>query len=509
MLKKRFAVLVSMLMVLMFSATLLAAPTALAATVPLLSATPGGDSSDSGGDPIAAPGGVEITGYYIQTGGVVPSKITKGMGIGLLLDITDARPEVLTHGANNLYVASRLNTASFRAMSNNATHVRQQPHAVTNGIQYQIYYELIYTGSGTTFQADLYYEDPWGNTLDFPVYPLSLTLNQCVPDEGEGSTEVKGTGFVLKSASYGGGKVEAGKNFTLSAEVLATNGGTNVENVTVSITPPEQISIAEGGSMSYIGTVAPNQVVPVNFLLFPGANIEDGSYTVAIDIKGVSASDGSDVSATMNFTVPVIQPERFEIFESQLPGYLTLGMDDGSGYGSITLVNQGKGTVSNVSVEVVGDGLSTEEGKEYLGHIAGGEQKTADFLLLAMEPGEIEARVVVSYESTTGEKKTLEQEFTVMVEDGGFIDPGLPIEPMPEEPTGGFPIWGWVLIVVGVIIAAIIVLVVVLRRRKAKKAALEQADLEDEDDFDDDDDDIPGDNVDDLKNGEGGEDPGR
>lgn len=485
MLKKRFAVLVSMLLVLMFSATLLS-PAALAVSVPLLSGntggTTGGTNGEGEGGDTPAPGGVEITGYYVQTGGVVPSKITKGMGIGLSMTILDKREETVNIDVAHIDVAARLNTSSFRVMNANAIRA-DAPVSTANGLSYYIYLELVYLGVGNSVQLDLYYNHKGTQVAhDVPVYPLSLTLNQCVPTEGEGGTEVKGTGFVLKSASYGEGKVEAGKNFTLSAEVLATNGGTNVENVTVSITPPEQITLAEGGSMAYVGTVAPNQVVPVNFQLFPGGNIEDGSYTIAIDIKGVSASDGSDVSATMNFTVPVIQPERFEIFESQLPGYLTIGMDDGSGYGSVTLVNQGKGTVSNVSVEVVGDGLSTEEGKEYMGHIAGGEQKTADFLLVAMEPGQIEAKVVVTYESTSGEQKTLEESFSVMVEEG-YIDPGMPVEPMPEE-TQGFPAWGIALIVVGIVIAAVIVLIVVLRRRKAKRAALEQADLEDNDEDD-------------------------
>lgn len=478
MLKKRFAALVSVFMILFICTTLLAAPVAGAAA-PLYSGSGTTDgSSDSGGD-VSAPGGVEITGYYVQVNGVVPSKITKGMGIGVNLTILDAREEAKSIGAANLSVAGRLNTSSFRAMSANAIHMGI-PYNTPNGIAYDVYLELVYLGTGNSIQLDLYYE-----SHDIPIYPLTLTLNQCIPTEDEGSTEVKGTGFVLRSASYGEGKVEAGTTFNLSAEVMATNGAAAVENVTVGVTPPEQITLAEGTSIAYVGTVAPNQVIPVNFSLTPGANTEDGSYTVAIDIKGVNANDGSEVSATINFTIPVIQPERFEIFESQLPSYLMIGMDDGSGFGSVTLVNQGKGAVSNVSVEVVGDGLATEEGKEYLGHIAGGEQKTADFLLMGMQAGEVQAKVVVSYESTSGEKKTLEQEFTVLVEDGGgMIDP-MPIEPMPEEPQGGMPVWGWVLIVVGVIIAVVIVLIVLLRRRKAKKAALEQADLEEDDEDDD------------------------
>lgn len=475
-----------------------AAPIALALDTPLYQESSSSSSGNGGDDSLANTGGVEITGYYLQSGGVVPDSITEGMGIGLELKITDMREEVIDYYKNiynktnnktlkEIQVAGRLNTQSFDFQNQNSFHQTSKIRRVQinnrHGIQYSLYYELIYTGSGNSFQTDLYYTDVnTGATLDVPVHSLSLTLNQC-KDAGESKEAVvKGTGFVLKSANYGGGSVTAGTEFMLTAEVLATSGNTNVENVTVTISPPEEITLSEGSSIAYVGTVAPNQTVPVSFKLFPNANIADGSYSIAVDIRGVDSNSGEDVSSQMTFSVPVVQPERFEIFETQLPTYMTIGMDDGSGMASVTLVNQGKGTVNNVSVEIVSKGITAEEGRQYLGHIAGGEERTADFMLLAEESGEVEAQVVVSYENARGDGKTLEHKFSVQVEESGEIPAPGPgeIDNIPEETTG-LNVWGWMLIIVAIIVGVVIVIMIVRRRRKARIAAIEDEDLEDED----------------------------
>lgn len=487
-----------------------AAPSAAALGTPLYNdiepASSSSDSTDGDGEgddgtdtPISAASGVEITSYKVQSFGVVPDKITDGMAIGLEVTLTDMREEVLEYinakyknkkDLKKVGVDGRLNTDSFNFQSQDSFHQKSNLRRVEingrQGIQYKLHFDLIYIGTGNTFNIDLFYKNKdSGKALDIPIYPLSLTLNQCVEakeesDEGK-EPVVKGTGFVLKSANYGGGNVTAGKEFILSAEVLATNGNTNVENVTVTITPPEEITLAEGSSIAYVGTVAPNQTVPVSFKLFPGANIEDGSYSISVDIRGVDSHEGAEVTTQMTFSVPVAQPERFEIFESQLPDYMMMGMDDGSGMASITLVNQGKSTVNNVSAEIVSEGISSDEGRQYLGHIAGGEEKTADFMLVANEAGEVNAQILVTYENARGDVKTLKQEFMVQVEDGGMIDEpiGEPID-VPAEPQG-FPIWGWVLIVVAIIVVVVIVLVVVVKKRKAKQAALDAEDLEDDD----------------------------
>lgn len=478
----------------------------LGATSVLASSVGGGSSVGSGGSggssvtpPVTAPGGLEITGYTLDPN---YDKITKGMVFGIRLEITDKREEVQEYMKSvsnshppEMRVNVRENTASFTVPGDaDRSFDLWTPSVPQNSgwFVYDIYLPLTYTGVGNTLQCDIYYSLD-GKTMSIPIYPLTLTLNQCVEyqepvsstPESSGVT-VKGTGFVLKSISYGEGNLNAGERFTLNAELLSTNGTTKVENVTVGLTPPKEISLAEGSSLLYVGTVKPNQTIPVQFVLVPGANTENGSYTITIDVKGINSKDGTEVSAQMSVTVPVVQPERFEIFNTQLPSNLVANMD--GEYSSITLVNEGKGSVSNVSVEIVGEGLSTEEGKQYLGHIGGGEQKSADFYITASMAGQIDAQVLVTYESAQGEKKTLTFDFSVMVEDmgdfgDGGMDPSFPIEPMPEE-NAGFPMWGWALIILAVVGGGVAALVVIRKKRKAKRAAEELEELGEDDDED-------------------------
>lgn len=435
---------------------------------------------------------INITGYRLSHNDNWEYKgpITTNMSLTIELTIHDERLEGPI-SRDTLAPVARLNTGSFRVTSNTSIVVPEDPKPATKGFTYRvIFYNLEYTGTGNTFQCDILY-----NAFPtLPIHTYTLTLNQCVeyvPPSSSSDTSssssaiIKGTGFVLKSASFGNVNVQAGEVFTLSAELLATNGQDAVENVTVGVTPPKEISLASGSSLVYVGTVKPGQTVPVSFELIPAANVENGSYTVVVDIKGVNARTGEAVSASVNFSIPVIQPERFEIFNTQLPASLVANSADGMGFGTVTLVNQGKGTVSNVSVDIVGEGITTEDGKQYLGHIAGGEQKSADFNLMASVAGQIDCQVVVTYESVRGEKKTLTYDFTVLVEDMG--DPGMmgdmsgfPMEPMPE-PKGGIPAFVWIIIGVVVVAAGVVVTLIVIKKRKAKKAAQELEYLGDED----------------------------
>jgi hypothetical protein len=433
-------------------------------------------------------GGLRVVSYSVQTvdGNEYTGRIHMGDHINIVLKVYDDRPFLANYSAGDKPAPdARLNTESFTIPSQSNITVLDVALAGSGWTYTLRFGDLVYTGAQNTFRCEIFYKNDIAEAV-----PYESVLYQCVVYEAPALPEqpetpevvVKGTGFVLKSAGYGQSAVYAGQPFTLSATVLATNGDHNVENVTIGVTPPKELSLQDGSSLVYVGTVAPGQSVPVSFSLVPAADMEEGSSSILLDIKGIDAKSGTEIMAQATVSVPVLQPERFEIFSTQLPTDLMMGMDDGSGYGSVTLVNQGRGTVSNVSVEIVGEGLSTEEGKQYLGHIAGGEQKTAEFTFTATMPGQIAANVLVTYESR-GEQKELTHEFSVSVEDAALpeFDDGMQgLDPGMEEPapSTGFPVWGWILIAAGVAVAAVLLAV----RRIRKKRAGEADAFDDEDD---------------------------
>lgn len=458
---RRFAGMISVMLTMMLA-------------VALVFAVPVGASSGSSSSSAAADTGVEVVSYKLEDNYQQPlNTINKGDSFWLRITLRDGR----TPPASNPVL--KLNSTSFKYYTAQ-NEVSPDPGTSTYSLH------LVYTGTGNTFQADFIGTGP-GNTA--PVATVTLTLNQCVeyvaPDPSSSPATV-GTGFVLKSATYGSSEVVAGEAFTLNASLMSTNGSNNVENATVTLVLPKEIKFQTGSSIYYVGTVAPNKTVAASFALMPLATAEEGSYTITIKMSGINPTDGSTVEASADITVPVVQPERFEIANARIPESLMVGMNDGSGYATLDLVNKGKGSVYNVEVEVLGEGLSTEEGKQFVGTIAGGAQNSTEFTLTADMGGQLEGKVVVSYENAKGEVKELVYEFTVMAEemmiDPGF-DPGIdvPVDPGAEG-GGGMPIWVWALIVVLVLAGGVTALVIVRKKRKAKKDAELEADLYDDDD---------------------------
>ncbi|MDR3363727.1 MAG: hypothetical protein LBS91_02075 [Clostridiales Family XIII bacterium] len=447
--------------------------TALALTAALL--LMGGGAAFASADPSSpeAPmADLQVTGYTVTRpdGSVNTGSILKGELVTVTVNILDNRV-----ASGSATPTAALNTASFSLRSASDITQPGTVSAGADGLAYSIRFNsAVYTGIGASFAFTVSYPD-----ARLAVAAKEILLNQAVPvpvpDAKAPETVVKGTGFVLKDARYGNDAIYAGKPFTLSAVVMATNGAAAVENVTITFVPPEALTLNEGSSIVYIGTMAPGASMPVNATFLPSANIQEGSYSIRVDVNGTNQNTGEPVSAQMTISVPVFQPERFEIFKAQLPTDLATGTEGSMGYGSVTLVNRGKVVVSNVSVEIIGDGLTADEGRQYVGNVAAGEQKSADFNLHADTPGTVDALVVVSYENVRGEQKTLEQAFTVNVAEAApqdAADPNMPPEDTGEGAGHTPPLWLWIAIAAA---AAIAVAAIVAKRRKKRLAAAEAA----------------------------------
>jgi hypothetical protein len=440
-----------------------------------------------------------VTGYSITKGSTVhyTGALNKGDKVTLILNVSDTRPFLSTYTLGKPPSPEvRLNTSSFTIASQSDIRITNITPFGSDGWNYTVFFSnLTYTGTGQDFRADISYPAADGA----PLFPYSQTVSQCVPwtePPSEPAPEppsapavaVKGTGFVIESYDSGSEAIYAGKPFTLNLAWLATNGSSALENVTVGLTPSQEITLAKGTNLVYVGTVSPGAKIPISYELLAGAAVSEGSYTVTIDAKGIDATSGSEISAQASVTVPVLQPERFSILKSALPTELALGTSSDAGYGSVTLVNQGRTSASNVFMEVVGKGIELKDGKQYIGTINGGEQKALDFGLAASERGIVKAKVVISYENARGEARELTKDFTVNVHEAE-AEPTLPIDE--QEGIDGmasteFPWWIVALVVLGAVLALIIGLTMVnKKRRAAQQAKLLADDWEDDEDEDD------------------------
>lgn len=335
--------------------------------------------------------------------------------------------------------------------------------------------DITYLGGSNKLSFDVSYSGQQGLEL----VNLSQNISQCV-----GATNVEGgkaSAIVVRSAGYGGGSVVAGQQFTLTADVFVTAGTTGAENVAVSLTLPEQVTVVSGSSQIFVGNMAAGESTSVNFLLNASATAAAGSANITINVNGNAASDGAALTTTMPITVPIVQPERFEISRTDFPEVINMGEET---YGSVSFVNKGKGTIYNVSAELRGEGFTTTEGNQFVGNVASGTESSADFTISPTQAGSINAQLVITYENEQAEEKTITKDITFTVEEMMFEDPGMMpgIDDMPTEPAQtGMPLWAWAVIVV--LVAGVVATVVVIVRKKIKKRK-ENEKLMEEDDED-------------------------
>ena len=461
-------------------------------TTPPASSDDGGSSGITGGTPY-------ITGYTVTPQlGVAGElqRIQPGQKCCIIVSICDPRftkipgdeahnnalQKMMEQAFPNVKITSTYNFASpslgdiqiggFAYGKNNSSGAPWEAGPLEYHVSFN---DITYLGGSNKLSFDVSYSGQQGLEL----VNLSQNISQCV-----GATNVEGgkaSAIVVRSAGYGGGSVVAGQQFTLTADVFVTAGTTGAENVAVSLTLPEQVTVVSGSSQIFVGNMAAGESTSVNFLLNASATAAAGSANITINVNGNAASDGAALTTTMPITVPIVQPERFEISRTHFPEVINMGEET---YGSVSFVNKGKGTIYNVSAELRGEGFTTTEGNQFVGNVASGTESSADFTISPTQAGSINAQLVITYENEQAEEKTITKDITFTVEEMMFEDPGMMpgIDDMPTEPAQtGMPLWAWAVIVV--LVAGVVVTVVVIVRKKIKKRK-ENEKLMEEDDED-------------------------
>ena len=495
--------LLAVCLALVLAASMLAVPaawadngnstgTGSASTTPPASSDDGGSSGITSGTPY-------ITGYTVTPQlGVAGElqRIQPGQKCCIIVSICDPRftkipgdeahnnalQKMMEQAFPNVKITSTYNFASpslgdiqiggFAYGKNNSSGAPWEAGPLEYHVSFN---DITYLGGSNKLSFDVSYSGQQGLEL----VNLSKNISQCV-----GATNVEGgkaSAIVVRSAGYGGGSVVAGQQFTLTADVFVTAGTTGAENVAVSLTLPEQVTVVSGSSQIFVGNMAAGESASVNFLLNASATAAAGSANITINVNGNAASDGAALTTTMPITVPIVQPERFEVSRTDFPEVINMGEET---YGSVSFVNKGKGTIYNVSAELRGEGFTTTEGNQFVGNVASGTESSADFTISPTQAGSINAQLVITYENEQAEEKTITKDITFTVEEMSFEDPGMMpgMGDMPTEPTQtGMPLWAWAVIVV--LAAGVVATVVVIVRKKIKKRK-ENEKLMEEDDED-------------------------
>ena len=465
--------LFSLLMVLMLAAAL---------SLPVWADDNNNSDSDSGNNNnnstvVTSTEGVYVTGYTVTTpaGGEITT-LNVGDKVNIVLQVVDHSSARYSVKAED--IVARINSSIFTytgtgeigqlfESNDDSDQTRKDPQY--NYYSYVLLFrDVIYNGGGNTLPINLSYLD-----TSKPMQQFSVTLGQCV-DKDQTTTP----NLLVRTSTYGDA-VTAGSPFTLSLGLYATDGNETLNDVIVSLTLPENISLNGGSLSNYVGIMAAKSMRDVTFSVLPAAGFTGTVADITVNMTAVGDITGKAVSSTTTISIPVSQPDRFEVGQLQLSADTMMVGDTGSV--TLSYVNKGKNPIGNLEARLTGTNLGSES-YQYLGNLNAGTEGSVDFDITPDAAGNISGIITLNYEDASGNPRTISKDFTATAEEVNYEDAMPDYDPSMDEPQQtGMPVWGWVLIVVCVgVVVAVVVVVIVRKRKKAKAlAALDEDSDED------------------------------
>ena len=275
---------------------------------------------------------------------------------------------------------------------------------------------------------------------------------------------------ILSKYNYGGSSVAAGSSTNLSFSFTNTSKKLKIENVMLTVTGGTDLMLNGSTNTFYFDSVAAggskSVTVPMKAAQLISASAQE--VQIAVTYEYVDQNARKSGNASLSLSVPLYQPDRFELSEPKTAYTGYVGEETSL---TIDYVNKGKSAINNVEATISGD-IDTPTAYQRVGTIDGGKNGTIAFAVTPQLEGENQVKIVITYEDSNGNTK--ERVFEATVEAMAYepVDPVDPDGPVDPEPTSTFP-WKYVIIAV---VAALIVLLIVLRIRKKKaKQKAEQA----------------------------------
>lgn len=284
---------------------------------------------------------------------------------------------------------------------------------------------------------------------------------------------------IISSYSYGKGDLVAGETRNITMTFRNTSKTMAVENMMVTMTLPDAMMLTSSSNSFYIESLAAegNITKTVNVTVKPTAAAQSHSMTVDFTYDYLDNGVRRNAKTTESISMPVLQVDRFTVTGIDLPQEIFMGEESNL---SVNFVNKSRTEIYNLSAKLNCEGISNNGEEQYLGNLASGTTSSADFYITGNEKGELVGEVIITYEDTNMNQRTVSVPFTTKVvsyEDvwgpQGPVGPQNPddpgMDPGMEQPAG-FP-WFWVIGGVVVVAAGVFVY---LKLRKNKKESVEE-----------------------------------
>ena len=309
----------------------------------------------------------------------------------------------------------------------------------------------------------------------------NATIIPTKPDDEKPDTETTAAQpyVIISSYSYGKGDLVAGETRNITMTFRNTSKTMAVENMMVTMTLPDAMMLTSSSNSFYIESLAAEGTITktVNVTVKPTAAAQSHSMTVDFTYDYLDNGVRRNAKTTESISMPVLQVDRFTVTGIDLPQEIFTGEENNL---SVNFVNKSRTEIYNLSAKLNCEGLSNNGEEQYLGNLASGTASSADFYITGNEKGELVGEVIITYEDTNMNQRTVSVPFTTKVtsyEDAwgpqGPVGPQNPddpgMDPGMEQPAG-FP-WFWVIGGVVVVAAGVFVY---LKLRKNKKESVEE-----------------------------------
>jgi len=298
--------------------------------------------------------------------------------------------------------------------------------------------------------------------LAVPYTLITQTITQAVDDVPEPK-------IILNSANYGG-VAYIDNPFTLYTVATNTSEYVDLENVSVRVELPSGITMANGNSQVLIGEVDRNGTIQHNFSLVV-TGVENGvtnlPVNIVYDFEAYVKGERKTYTTEQTVAINIEQETKFEISKLDYMESITQGEEN---IISVYLINKGKTTVNNVTVEIESDMVNGPQ-TVFAGNIMPGTEGLADIYFTINDIGTASGKIIVTYEDAKGKQSALEKEFSLEVMEAYYPVWDDPVVDMPvEEPQKGVPAAA-IAVGVAAVAAAGGAAFVIKKKRKAKKLA--------------------------------------
>ena len=408
------------------------------------------------------------------------TEIAKGYYVDLTLYVNDTDYVTFINGdidKNKLFSVTTPGDSSF--LAGNTTPSANADIAPWEGKGYTIKLTGVYYvgGSDNTLKL-IVTQGNYNAILSCKIDNATIVPekeNDKKPDE---ETTAAQPYVIISSYSYGKGDLVAGETRNVTMTFRNTSKTMAVENMMVTMTLPDAMMLTSSSNSFYIESLAAEGTITktVNVTVKPTAAAQSHSMTVDFTYDYLDNGVRRNAKTTESISMPVLQVDRFTVTGIDLPQQIFIGEENNL---SVNFVNKSRTDIYNLSAKLNCEGLSNNGEEQYLGNLASGTTSSADFYITGNEKGELVGEVIITYEDTNMNQRTVSVPFTTQVtsyEDvwgpsNPSVDPGMDpgTDPGMEEPAG-FP-WFWVIGGVVVVAAGVFVY---LKLRKNKKESVDE-----------------------------------